>query len=324
MSLLRTVTEFAEPLRRIGAQPGLLRPVLRGGGTVFDEAVPPMPAGYLEEVENRQIFYRDTGPPPLRAKGTLLLLHGWLVPSDPHWVRSWRMLQVDGWRVIAIDARGHGHGPRSFEPFRLTDCARDARDLLVHLDCGPVIVVGYSMGGLVAQLLARDYPELVAGCVFCATGCEFQTNTLMRSVWPGMGLFQLWLRLAPQWSWTAFVELLTGGNHATTDWVVSELRRSASWDVAEAGREIGRFDSRDWVGELTLASAVIVTTLDVLVPPARQREFAKRLNAAVYPLDSGHLAPGTAPAAFHCSLVTALDDVYARCESSPPRLAASA
>jgi pimeloyl-ACP methyl ester carboxylesterase len=306
---LRTITELLEPIGVIARKPSLLSPVMRGGGTVFDETIPPIPSGCIEEIEGRQIFYRDTGPPPLRPKGTLLLLHGWLVPSDPHWLRTWRMLQVEGFRVLAIDARGHGHGPRFTEPFRLEDCAEDAAALLRYLDCGPVIAVGYSMGGLLAQLLARDHPELLSGAVFCASGCEFQTNALMRGVWQGMGLFQLWLRLAPEWTWSGFVELLTAGNHGTTSWVVSELRRGAASDIAEAGRDIGRFDSRSWVDGLDLPSAVVLTTLDVLVPPARQRELAYRLEAPIFELESGHLAPATAPYSFNYCLLEALNFV---------------
>jgi pimeloyl-ACP methyl ester carboxylesterase len=69
--------------------------------------------------------------------------------------------------------RGHGRGIRSPKRFRLADCATDAAETLRALDADPAIVVGYSMGGSVAQLMWRDHPGVVSGLVMCATGAEF-------------------------------------------------------------------------------------------------------------------------------------------------------
>jgi 3-oxoadipate enol-lactonase len=304
------VSELREPLARLARTPSTSMPFLRGGGTTLDDARPPLPRGYVDEVPGAgNVFYRDTGPPPLRNKGTVLLLHGWMVPSDPHWFRTWRLLQVDGWRVVALDARGHGRGTRPMDPFRLVDCAADAAALVRHLECGPVVVVGYSMGGTIAQLLARDNPELLAGAVFCATAAEFQTSLLMRLVWRAMGAFQFGLRLAPQTSWDLAVRMIAQGDRATTGWVVGELRRGAAWDIAEAGREIGRFDSRPWIADVEVPTAVLLTTVDLLVPPARQRHLAELLRAPVIEIESDHLAPGTTPRRFHRGLIEALGQV---------------
>ena len=71
--------------------------------------------------------------------------------------------------MLAIDHRGHGRGLRSPAPFRLVDCADDAAALLRTLGAGPVIAVGYSMGGPIASLLARSHPDRSSGLVLCAT-----------------------------------------------------------------------------------------------------------------------------------------------------------
>ena len=309
METLRTLRGYGEAVRSIAGEPRILLPFLRGGGTALDEPHPPLPHGYVREFEGHgQLFWRDTGPPPdpSRTKGTILLLHGWLVPSDPHWFRTWRLLQVDGWRVIGIDARGHGRGARHMSTFRLDDCAEDAAALLRHLDTGPVVAVGYSMGGAIAQVLALRHPELLRGMVLCATSSEFNSSPIMRAVWTSMSVFQLWLRLAPKWTWELFVERLTQGDPHTTGWVVGELRRGAPDAVAEAGRDIGRFDSRSWIGGVKVPAAVVVCTMDMLVPPTMQRALAERLGAPVVELRSDHLAPGTTPRRFHRALTEAL------------------
>ncbi|HEV2812078.1 MAG TPA: alpha/beta hydrolase [Solirubrobacteraceae bacterium] len=310
METLRTARGYAEAIGRLAAEPRVLLPFLRGGGTFLDEPRPPMPDGHVQEVAGSgHLFWRDTGPPPdrRRARGTILLLHGWMVPSDPHWFRTWRLLQVDGWRVIALDARGHGRGTRPMTPFRLDDCAEDAAALIRHLDPGPVVAVGYSMGGAIAQILALRHPELLRGVVLCATSSEFRSSPIMQAIWYSMSFFQLWLRLAPKWTWELFVEQLAQGDPATTAWVVGELRRGAPEDVAEAGRDIGRFDSRAWIADVTVPAAVVVCTMDLLVPPTMQRALAERLGAPTVEIQSDHLAPGTTPRRFHRGLSQALD-----------------
>jgi 3-oxoadipate enol-lactonase len=313
-----TAMGYGEAVGRLAKEPRVLLPFLAGGGTVLDETTAPLPDGFVQEVPGAgSLFWRDTGEPsvrPSRRRGTILLLHGWLVPSDPHWFRTWRLLEADGWRVIALDARGHGRGTRPMEDFTLKACAEDAAALVRHLDCGPVVAVGYSMGGAIAQILALEFPELLRGVVLCATSAEFRTSPIMQAVWRGMSVFQLYLRLAPKWSWSLFVSRIASGDPKTTDWVVGELRRGSAEDIAEAGREIGRFDSRPWIGTLDVRAAVVVCTMDLLVPPTMQRALAERLGAPVVEIDSDHLAPGTTPRRFHRGLSRALDIVAPRPE----------
>ena len=71
-------------------------------------------------------------------------------------------------------------GLRSRRVFRLADCADDCAATLVELGTGPVIVVGYSMGGPVAQLLWRRHRDLVVGLVLCATTAGFIPNRWSR------------------------------------------------------------------------------------------------------------------------------------------------
>src|SRR3954454_9862319 len=119
-----------------------------------------MPPARTVHVPGRgEFFVRDTGGdgPPL------LLLHGWTASADLNWYAQYGALARAGYRVIALDHRGHGRGLRALNDFDLTDCADDAVAVLQALGAAPALVAGYSMGGPISLLAARARPRLLEG-----------------------------------------------------------------------------------------------------------------------------------------------------------------
>ncbi|MFN2464176.1 MAG: alpha/beta fold hydrolase [Candidatus Dormibacteria bacterium] len=276
----------------------------------FLEAAPP---GRVVLVPGRgEMFVRDSGEATAR-RGTLLLLHGWMFSADAHWISNYRGLIDAGYRVIAVDHRGHGRGIRSPEPFRLQDCADDAAGLLRVLNTGPVTLVGYSMGGAVVQLLARAHPDLVDAMVLCATTNQWSDDRRLRLSWKAMGMLEFALLHANRQVW----QRLTGGgvirNQEVTDWVMTELERNDSRAVAEAGREMARFDSRPWLKKVRIPAAVICPLRDELVPPRFQRRLAADLfDGRLYELEGTHLVLARDPQRYLRVLLLALDDLQER------------
>ncbi len=244
----------------------------------------------------------------------MLLVHGWMFPSDLNWLQSYAPLRRAGYRVLAMDLRGHGRGLRSHAHFRLTDCADDAAGVLEALGLPPALVVGYSMGGPVAQLLARRHPERVAGFVLCATALDW-SDPRQKVAWRAMGGLRLVLGLFPTGAWRAGMRL-AGAPSQKSAWVASELSRGSARDLAEAGRELGRFDSSGWAHELPQPRAVVVMTRDRLVPPRKQRDLARALGVEPVLLDADHDACSAAPRAFVPSLLAALRAVQGRARRS--------
>lgn len=101
-----------------------------------------------------KIYYEVVG-----SGESLLLLHG--LGSS---CRDWEM-QLDHfarrYQVITLDLRGHGRSSKPPGPYSMAIFARDTACLLEELDCGPVHLLGISLGGMVAFQLALDFPELV-------------------------------------------------------------------------------------------------------------------------------------------------------------------
>ena len=250
--------------------------------------VPPRPLPPARTVlvpDRGDFFLRDTGGDGV----PLLLLHGWMVSADLNWCGAYQALAAAGYRVLAIDHRGHGRGLRAMTRFRLTDCAADAAAVLRQLDAGPATIVGYSMGGVIAQLMARDHRDVVGGLVLSAT-CQHFQDPETRRVWRWMGLMGLALGLAPRQTYAAGFRRLRIPLDERTAWWLSELMRHQSRDMAEAGRELGRFDSRPWLSTTApVPAAMVMTTQDTAVVPAKQRELADAVGARIFEVALDHL-----------------------------------
>jgi pimeloyl-ACP methyl ester carboxylesterase len=93
----------------------------------------------------------------------VLLLHG-LAGHAEEWAEtaSWLTARC---RVIALDARGHGHSDRFPGDVSSDALVADAAFMVEALGLPPVIVVGQSFGGLTAVSLAARRPDLVRGLV---------------------------------------------------------------------------------------------------------------------------------------------------------------
>ena len=179
------------------------------------------------------------------------------------------------------------------------------------------------MGGPIALLLARRHPEAVRAVVLCATSSNWRSPRI-RLFWWSMAWFRLWLGLAPYEIWRGGLRLIGMPDSAATTWMASELVRGSSRDIAEAGRELGRFDARPWLGEIDQPAAVVVTSQDKAVPPRWQRALAKGLSARTFDSPGDHFAAGAEAEGFNAALLAALEHVGAQDRGQAPFLRASA
>jgi 3-oxoadipate enol-lactonase len=275
---------------------------------------PPLPPGCTVALPGRgEVFLRDTG-----ADGTaappVLLLHGWTVSADLNFFTLYDDLAARH-RVIAPDHRGHGRGMRPRTPFSLEECADDAAALLGELGAGPVIVVGFSMGGAIAMLLHHRHPDLVAAMVFCGTALEWKATARERLVWRGMTLLEVALRSGTGEGIVARVlrEVIDGSPEleALEPWVRGEFHRGYPPDLAGAGRALSTYDGRALAPDVDVPCAVVVTTTDEMVRPEKQYELADALDAEIFTLEGDHFAPFTKGPAFAKAIRTAVDRVTA-------------
>jgi 3-oxoadipate enol-lactonase len=168
-----------------------------------------------------------------------------------------------------------------------------------------VIAVGYSMGGTIAQLMARDHADVVSGIVLSGTCQHFQDPETVNA-WRWMGVVGVLVGLMPRTFYKAGFKRNGLAMDADTAWLIGELMRHEARDVAEAGRELGRFDSRPWLRAVQMPATMVMTTRDSAVSPAKQRELAQAAGAQVFEVALDHLELTAKPEVYNPALLRAL------------------
>ncbi|TWH33569.1 MULTISPECIES: alpha/beta hydrolase [unclassified Aminobacter] len=104
----------------------------------------------------------------------VLLIHGFASSYLVNWISpGWvKTLTEAGYRVIALDNRGHGRSTKSYNPAAYTpsEMATDAAALLDHLGIEKAHVFGYSMGARISAFLALEHPEKIATLILGGLG----------------------------------------------------------------------------------------------------------------------------------------------------------
>jgi non-heme chloroperoxidase len=114
-----------------------------------------------------RMHYAEGGDATGRA---VILLHGY----GDSWFSYSRVLPLlpGDFRIIAPDLRGHGRTSQPDSGYALRDLATDVLALMDALGIERAVVVGHSMGGLVAQQVALLAPKRVSGIMLVATATE--------------------------------------------------------------------------------------------------------------------------------------------------------
>ncbi|WP_126000520.1 alpha/beta hydrolase [Vibrio aphrogenes] len=108
--------------------------------------------------------------PESHADVTLLFLHGWLDNAGSFAAILQNLLVIakqNKWNMIAIDLAGHGlsqhRSADNFYPFH--DYIADVHQLLTQIDSKKTILIGHSLGALIASCYSAAFPENVAGLI---------------------------------------------------------------------------------------------------------------------------------------------------------------
>jgi 3-oxoadipate enol-lactonase len=262
----------------------------------------PAPQTRLVELPGRGVtrVWECAGPPDAP---TLMLIHGVTVTAELNWEKVLAPLSRH-FRVVAMDLRGHGDGICVGWRFRLEDCADDVAALAKVLAIGSFVAVGYSMGGMIAQLVWRRHGPMVSGLVLCATARNVlgsPAEKLAALTLPSAAAAIRWNPLLQPVSAEILGLTLLGpvDDPATAARIRAQLRRTSLGTALSAVQAVCEFTSHSWISQVDVPAAVVITTQDRIVPASRQRKLAAAIpGASVHEVAADHAVCITAPQVF--------------------------
>lgn len=132
-------------------------------GSITCEDVPyPYPVSYMPLTlygQDIRLAYMDVAPQGKANGKTVMLFHG-MNFAGFYWGGPIDALRKEGFRVIVPDQIGFGRSSKPVIPYNFMDMARNTSLLVEHLKLEKVMIVGHSMGGMLAARFAAQYPKL--------------------------------------------------------------------------------------------------------------------------------------------------------------------
>ena len=229
-------------------------------------------AGRTVFVGDREFVVRQTGPVDA---ADIVLIHGLGGASLTEWYEVGPRL-AEEFRVTLIEHRNHGSAARFTDRYDIADLADDTAGVLRAVGVESATLVGYSMGGTVAQAVAHRHADLVDGLVLIGTFAAHPPSWRVARQ-AGTYVVRAWERLTgvgtPEVR--AGYLILTGAVAPEyARWMWEETHRRDVDGGAAASLALMRFDATTWIGSLQVPTLVVVPTRDQLVPPSWQYGLA--------------------------------------------------
>jgi pimeloyl-ACP methyl ester carboxylesterase len=242
--------------------------------------------------DGAQIYYETHG-----ATGSWLLMAPGLGMELKHWADTLRDFTTRH-RAITFQPRGALPSEAPAGPYTMRDLAEDGRAVLDAVGVARAHVYGVSMGGHLAQELALNHPERVAGLVLALT-CDHTPPS-------GRERLLLWRelrRLDPSLYWRAVAYMIFGDEFF-------ENGTQAEAALEDAVRDLSRWEQHGWDGclaacldfdvrgrlhELRCPTLVIGGMRDLVFPPWVSEAHAARIPGARHAaVDAAHVVMGLA------------------------------
>lgn len=204
----------------------------------------------------------------------------------------------------AWDQPGYGKSAM-VDPYDLAHIAASLARLIESLGGDPVVLVGHSMGGMIAQETYARYPQLVKALALCFTspafagsGSEFTKQFIAARIGPldeGRTMGEIAEQLIPT----------MGSNSALAIQIMSRVPPET---YRKAVQLLTTFDRRKELAEIKVPTLVLAGSEDRTAPPSVMERMAQKIPGAEYVVleGCGHLGPMDRPEEFNAALLAFL------------------
>ncbi|MEO6623452.1 MAG: alpha/beta fold hydrolase [Burkholderiaceae bacterium] len=237
-----------------------------------------------------------------RGATALFLLHG-VGGGKETWQANQSSWADAGYQTLAWDAPGYGASAPRY-PCSMSSMARALEQLIEQTGAATNVLIGHSMGGMVAQQAAALFPEKIHGLVLSATspsfgppGSGWQQNFLRDRFAPldaGLGMAALARQLVPA--------MMAPGIDVSRQRPAAALMAGVPEGTYRAAlAAIVEFNQRENLPQIGVPTFCLAGEHDRNAPPSVLRKMGERIPGARYACipGVGHLANLEAPAAFN-------------------------
>jgi pimeloyl-ACP methyl ester carboxylesterase len=193
-------------------------------------------------------------------------------------------------KVIRLDNRGSGKTDKPLGPYTTRLMAEDVLGLMDHLHIAKAIVLGYSMGGMIAQEFAISHPDRLEKLLLCSTySCIDNESGPSPELGKLVGLSKLKYLLG-------FLRLITDSPIKPILWLFQKiLNNSKASEEAFAAQSVAcqNHNAFDKLLDIKAPTLVIVGTGDRLIRPQSSKVLASKIPGArlVEIRDGSHFVP---------------------------------
>ena len=255
----------------------------------------------FQTIRGVRLAYRWDGP----ADAPVVLLGNSLMASMAMWQAQ--MDALAGYRVLRIDARGHGASPATPAPYDIALLAGDVIGLLDALALPKVHFVGLSLGGMIGQFLGARHGQRLLSLALCDTA----SHTPAPALWDQRiatarrdGLAALAGPTLQRWFTAPFHERAPGVIQTVQDMML-ETSVEGYVGCASAVRDL---DQTALLNDISVPTAVIVGEHDPACTPAQASALHERIAGSTFTeiAASAHLPNIEQPEAFNRALLAHL------------------
>lgn len=247
------------------------------------------------------------------GKTAVFLLHG-VGGGKEAWAANQPALANAGYHTVAWDAPGYG-ASEPVNPCNMASLARALERLMDHVGAATNVLLGHSMGGMVAQEAAALFPQKIHGLILSATspsfgppGSGWQQTFLRERFAPldaGLGMAGLAQQLVP----AMMAPGIAAGQREPAAALMSSVPEATYRSALAA---IVEFNQLANLPRIAVPAFCLAGEHDRNAPPSVLRKMGERIPAARYDCipGVGHLANMEAPAAFNVMVLEFLQQHF--------------
>jgi len=204
----------------------------------------------IQTTDNIELHYSTFGD---KNNIPMVLIHG--LGADRYmWQAQTESLPKQGLFLIVPDMRGHGKTSKT-DTFKIKDCARDINELLNHLGLNRTIIAGVSMGGVIAQQFACDFPDKTEKLIVTDSFSEVATLPEKLGGW----MQWLTMKISPGLLIKSMEKVYKGPEmEETLNYFRESMKNADAKQILKARAALNRFNIKERLKTIRVPSMVLV------------------------------------------------------------------